>query len=415
MRFRSALTTLAAAGSAALALASGDRPAWKLACPSTMDADQLLADVDLSGKVFVVTGDGHIASAVDLALARRNATVVLGCRKPAGCASLKSQIESEAGAGRVETGTLDLSSREIIRSFAADVARRHAHVDGLVNMAAIDSTHMSHDGFVLTMEVNLLGPAYLADLLLPRLRASAAFPQPGRVVNVGAEVAGSHPIPANATVDTLAAWCTHVDTALNTTGAYVAASKLLMIHHAVELGQREKGSVAAFAVNPGYSLEFQPAPQWLLYKILKLPESVLKWAYAHAGTGVLAYILRMKKACETNFKGLGRCPEPYNAAAAVVVAAAAAPGIEGWSGSWLDFDARPLPQSAPQIFGPYELHEPNCVPRTPPPMEAGLRAAWFDRMLAMMKGNRSAGGAAWPQAAPSSEAGAGLRPSAIVI
>lgn len=410
-----ALPALVAASGLASVLASDGRKAWNLACPSTMSADELLAEVDLSGKVFVVTGDGHIAGKVNLALAKRNATVVLGCRKPASCKALKESIEKEAGAGKVETGTLDLSSREIIQSFAADISSRFSHLDALVNMAAVGSSHLSHDGLVLAMEVNLLGPAYLVDLLLPKLRASPpSFPLPGRVVNVAAEIdpkLGGKLIPADATVDLLASWCTGVDEKLNATNSYTGLSKLLLIHHAIELAQREKGSVVTFPVNPGYSLEFPPLPQWLVQQILKLPESVLS---AFPNKDASAYMLRMKKACETNFKGLGGCPEAYDHSAAVIVAASAAPGIEEWSGSWLDFESRPLPETAPQIFGPYELHDPNCVPRTPPAMDARLRVAWFDRMLELMRGNGSAV-ASRPAAVQGRSADDGRMPSTMVV
>lgn len=89
------------------------------------------------------------------------------------------------------------------------------------------------------------------------------------------------------------------------------------------------------------------------------------------------------EACTTNFD-LASCPEKYEQAAAVLAVAAAQPGVQGFSGSYLDFDTTVLPPSAPQVFGPYRQRDPTCVPRPPPPLDAGLRSAWYDEMLRLM-------------------------------
>jgi hypothetical protein len=90
----------------------------------------------------------------------------------------------------------------------------------------------------------------------------------------------------------------------------------------------------------------------------------------------------MKPACNTNFKGLASCPEKYSQAATVVTLAAAMPGIESYSGSYLDFDTKIVDED--YVFGPYEQRDSTCVPRTPPYMDDKLRSDWYDEMIKIM-------------------------------
>ena len=220
---------------------------------------------------------------------------------------------------------------------------------------------------LLCCQINLLGPALLTNLLLPLLRGS------GRVVNVAAAVYGTS-FSANTTPAHLAVLSKHLDPVLNSTGEYFQISKYLLIHHAIELARRES-SVTAISVNPGYAVEVPGVPQWLLrHAFPKWLEKKLPEPIQHAPI-----------ACATNEKGLAGCPETYAQAAAVVAVATALPGLKSTdSGVYLDFETVKLPPNAPQIFGPWQQHDPTCVPRAPPPMNATLRSGWYDEMLRLM-------------------------------
>jgi hypothetical protein len=53
------------------------------------------------------------------------------------------------------------------------------------------------------------------------------------------------------------------------------------------------------------------------------------------------------EACAYNFPHLEHCPELYEEAASVVAVAAVWPGIESFSGSYLDFDTKTLEPTDP--------------------------------------------------------------------
>lgn len=71
-------------------------PVWPAnGTDSDTTAAEALAGVDLSGKTFLTTGaDGHIASQLNLALAKQNATLVLACYAEAQCTAAKALLSS---------------------------------------------------------------------------------------------------------------------------------------------------------------------------------------------------------------------------------------------------------------------------------------------------------------------------------
>ena len=235
-----------------LAAAAGAPAAWPVSCSSNASARDVLGHVDLSGSVILTTGaDGHIASQLNVALAQANASLILCCYSAEKCNQSKQAIldRSSLGPERVDTVPLDLSASGSIRDAAQHVLRKYGGgLDALVSAAGSYSTRMTHDGFVSAMEINLLGHVLLTELLLPALRKKR-----GRVVNVAAAVYGTT-VAANTSVEDLTQIATHVDAHLNQTGGYFPLSKLLFIHHAVELSKREP-SLTTFAVNPGYAVE----------------------------------------------------------------------------------------------------------------------------------------------------------------
>lgn len=377
-----ALRMILALLAVAVVQAVGGDPNWPGSCLSSDTADKVLTGTDLSGKVIVITGaDGNIAGEVSLALAKAKATVVLACRTPAKCEAVRKHIADVTGLTNttLEVEQLDLSSQANIRAFAERIVTKHTRIDVLINSAGTYGTFMTHDQLVAAMEINLLGPALLSNLLLPALRGGQGRPN-GRVVNVAAATYGIS-LPKNITAAGLAAYCTKVDPVLNSTGAYFQMSKYLMTHHAAELARREP-NVVAFALNPGVGI-FKPGqfPDWL------------KHAVTHAGYPnwlkklIPESVRHFIDSCSENEAGLQSCPQDFSQSAGVVVFAAARAGIESFSGSYLDYDTKPLPPDAPQVYGPFVQREPTCTPRQPVPMDLALRSAWYDEMLRLMQGH----------------------------
>ncbi|CAK0803464.1 unnamed protein product [Prorocentrum cordatum] len=367
-----ACALLAAAVGAPAAQPAAVAAPWARSCSSVDTAGDALAGIDLAGRVLVYTGaDGSLASASTLELARANASLILACRRASKCAAVLQSLASRSGtSAALEAEALDLSSAASIRAFASRVTTRHKRIDVLVNSAGSYDTSPTEDGLVGAMQVNLLGPALLTELLLPALRGH------GRVVNVAAAAYGTR-LAANTTAADLAALCTSVDPRLNRTGGYFALSKFLMVHHAVELARREP-TVAAVALAPGVAFRLPDVPNWAKYAVMHFPYP--DWVLQQFPAELQKFI----KVCSTNEARLRSCPETQEQGAAVIVAAAAWPEVESHSGVYLDFETKQLPDGAPNVYGPWTQSDPTCMPRRPGAMDPRLRSDWYDEMLRLM-------------------------------
>lgn len=361
--------------SSTLATAGLSKPPWPGSCKSSDFAADTIKGINLSGKTVILTGaDGNIASEVSLALAQNNASMILACRTLSKCEAVRRDIlEKTSAITTPEIEQLDLSSRANIADFAKRILSKYTNIHVLINSAGTYLTSMTNDGLVCLMETNVIGPAFLTHLLLPALRGGSGR-DPGRVVNVAA-VAQFH-LPRDTTVANLSSLSTAFDP---TYGNYYSLSKFLMVHHAVELAQREP-NVVAFSLAPGVAIpQANHIPTWMKNLVLRAPYP--RWLSDLLPAGLQHFA----RACSTNEAGLASCPQSLAQAASVTVAAAAWPGIEGYSGSYLDFDTSALPLGAPNVYGAWRQQDPTCVPREPAPMEASLRSEWYDEMLRFME------------------------------
>lgn len=94
---------------------------------------------DLTGKTALVTGAaGLLGREHAAALLESGATVVLTDLGEAGLASARDALAQEADATRIDTGIMDVSSRESIAALAGRLAAEGRRIDILVNNAAID-------------------------------------------------------------------------------------------------------------------------------------------------------------------------------------------------------------------------------------------------------------------------------------
>lgn len=134
-------------------------------------------DVDLSGKVCLVTGaSSGLGVEVARGLAERGATVHMLCRDVAKGDAVRVAIQQSARKevrGRLVVAPLDLSDFDSIRRY--DEAHAPDRVDVLVHNAGVlpDKRRITADGLELTVATNLVGPFLLTHLLWPRLRSDA--------------------------------------------------------------------------------------------------------------------------------------------------------------------------------------------------------------------------------------------------
>jgi retinol dehydrogenase 12 len=132
--------------------------------------------------IVVTGGNSGIGLATVTELARRGATVVLVARDRGKADAAAHTARQAADAGTVEVMIADLSLQADVRRLAAEIGQRSAHLDVLINNAAIipAERQMTADGIETQLAVNHLAPFLLTNLLLGQLRAA---PQ-GRVVTV---------------------------------------------------------------------------------------------------------------------------------------------------------------------------------------------------------------------------------------
>lgn len=139
-------------------------------------------------RIALVTGGNRgIGFEVCRQLAERRFTVLLTARDADKARAAAAKIEVT---GHIEPVALDVSDPRSIERAAAEVSKRHDHLDVLVNNAGINydtwetAESAEIDGTVTeTIRTNLLGPWRVCQVFLPLLRKSTA----ARIVNVSSE------------------------------------------------------------------------------------------------------------------------------------------------------------------------------------------------------------------------------------
>ena len=204
--------------------------------------DEVIDGVDLTGKIAVVTGaSAGIGVETARALAAAGARVVLAARNAERTEAAAESIRERVPGADLEVGTLDLTSLDNVRAFAAWYLDRHDELQLLVNNAGVMFTPFEHtaDGFEMQFGTNHVGHFLLTCLLVPALLAGA----PSRVVNLssgghmGSDIVWDDPNFERRDYDKFAAY---------------GQSKTANILFSVELDRRlaDRG-VHAYAVHPG--------------------------------------------------------------------------------------------------------------------------------------------------------------------
>src|SRR5215213_4485558 len=142
------------------------------------------ADIpDQSGRTAVVTGaNSGLGLVTARELARAGAHVVLACRDVEKGAAALAAIGAEVPGAELELESLDLSSLDSVRSFAATYRQGHDGLDLLINNAGVMAPprRRTADGFELQFGTNHLGHFALTGLLLDAIEGRPD----GRVVTL---------------------------------------------------------------------------------------------------------------------------------------------------------------------------------------------------------------------------------------
>jgi hypothetical protein len=138
---------------------------------------------DQGGKIVIVTGgNSGIGYEAALALAAKNAHVILAVRSPDKGQTAATEIRRAHPSAKVEVMALDLSDLASVHQFAEAFQQRFKTLPILINNAGVMAIpyRRTTDGFEMQFGTNHLGHFALTGLLLPTLAAT-----PGaRVVNV---------------------------------------------------------------------------------------------------------------------------------------------------------------------------------------------------------------------------------------
>ena len=146
----------------------------------------------LEGKTVIVTGaNTGVGKATALDLARRKARVIMACRDQERGEQAVADVAKRSRSNDVHFRQLDLASFASIRQFSEEIFASEKKIDVLVNNAGVFMLPLrrSEDGFEMQLAVNCLGPFFLTNLLLPRLKVSTS----ARIVNVAGKFPPSFP------------------------------------------------------------------------------------------------------------------------------------------------------------------------------------------------------------------------------
>jgi len=151
----------------------------------------MLMDLNLTGKVALVTGASHgLGKAICLGLAAEGANVAVNYRRdPAKAQAVAAEIAGRCGSQAVAVPG-DVSREADVEEMFRQVEARLGPVQILVNNAAICPTRqvkdMPADEWTATLGVNLTGTFFCCREMVRRLVAAG---RPGRIVNVSSQAA----------------------------------------------------------------------------------------------------------------------------------------------------------------------------------------------------------------------------------
>ena len=140
-------------------------------------AEEVLAGIDLSGKVYVVTGaSSGLGQEAARALASRGASIIMAVRSLEKGQVAAAAIRKAVPDARLDIRQVDLASLASVRAFTEGVAGVYSGLDGIVANAgvmAIDQA-LTSDGFEMQFGANHLGHFLLVNRLAPHRLGSSS-------------------------------------------------------------------------------------------------------------------------------------------------------------------------------------------------------------------------------------------------
>jgi NAD(P)-dependent dehydrogenase (short-subunit alcohol dehydrogenase family) len=151
-----------------------------------MDIRQLFS---VEGKIVLVTGGSRgIGEMIAAGFLANGAKVYISSRKADACQATADRLMERFG-GECIPVPADLSGLEGARSVAAAIAEREDRIDVVVNNAGqawgAPLEEFPEKGWDRVLSVNVKGPFYVIQQLLPLLEAGATADDPARIINIG--------------------------------------------------------------------------------------------------------------------------------------------------------------------------------------------------------------------------------------
>lgn len=272
---------------------------------------------------------------------------MVGSRTAEKAAATSAKLQHAiSGPITIDTMVADLSSFDSVRAGAAGILDRHKSIDILIHMAGTGGrNNVTADGFVETVEINHLSSALLTKLLLPALQRSTS----PRVIYIGSANLFD---PVDWTNSSIVVNTLHwIESSLpETSFDYYGLSKLLLANYAVEQARRQP-DVTVFTVNPG--LGRVDADNKSIYRQICAESALIR-----------------------------PCPQFPAQAVTSTFFAATQHGIEGASGSLIDF--------ATNLTGGDEFafvqFGDSCIPRPLP--QGGInsqQSQWYDAVNSLLE------------------------------
>lgn len=149
---------------------------------------------DIKGKVAVITGGSRgIGEMIANGFVQNGAKVYITARKADPCNATAERLSEF---GTCISLPYDLSTLEGVEGFAKEISDREEKLDILVNNAGASWGEpidvFSEQGWDKVMDINVKGPFFLTQKLLPLLRAAATPEAKARIINI-ASINGLNP------------------------------------------------------------------------------------------------------------------------------------------------------------------------------------------------------------------------------
>jgi NAD(P)-dependent dehydrogenase (short-subunit alcohol dehydrogenase family) len=209
---------------------------------------------DLQGATVVITGaSSGIGRAAARELGRRGARVAVLGRDAGRTRDVAASIEAAV------PFVADFASLSDVRRVADELLGRFERIDVLANNAGglFSRRAQTKDGFEATFQVNHLAPFLLTELLLPRLRETAAGGHPVRVVSTGSVANRWGRLRLDDLDSRRRPW-------LGGWQAYGSAKTAVLLATR-ELARRTQDSaITAYAFHPGFVTTSFGAESWML-------------------------------------------------------------------------------------------------------------------------------------------------------